>query len=90
MVREFTVGTDRSFAATFMFHRNGRATDEVLNGLTGVITATSNRRLTGDPQSTAERAIDGDTSTAWTTPFSNVVGSRIQIPLDSSTPTRPW
>ena len=60
MVRDFTIGTDRRFAATFTLHRNDRATDDVLNRLAGVATATSNRRLTGDPQSTAAHAIDGD------------------------------
>ena len=53
----------------------------------GVGAATSNRRLTGDPSSTAAHAIDGDPSTAWTSPFSDVVGSRSQIPLDPTVPT---
>ncbi|MEP7202961.1 MAG: alpha-(1-_3)-arabinofuranosyltransferase family protein [Ilumatobacteraceae bacterium] len=82
LVRDITVGTDRSFVTTLTLHRNDRATDDVLNKLAGVATATSNRRLVGDPHSTAARAIDGDTSTAWTSPFFNVVGSRLQIPLD--------
>jgi arabinofuranan 3-O-arabinosyltransferase len=84
MIREFTVPSDRKFNAEFTIRRDARASDEVLNRLDGVETATSNRRLTGDPQSSAVHAIDGDTTTSWTSPFSNVIGSTLQIPLDPS------
>ena len=67
--------------------RNDRAADDVLNRLAGVATATSNRRLTGDPQSTGAHAIDGDATTAWTTPFSNAVGSTLQVPLNPEVST---
>jgi arabinofuranan 3-O-arabinosyltransferase len=84
MIREFTVPTDRDFNTGFTLRRDARASDEVLNRLAGTETATSNRRLTGDPRSTAAKAIDGDQTTAWTSPFSNVIGSTLQIPLDPS------
>ena len=87
IVRDFTLGSDRDFSAHITLRRDARATDDVLNRLAGVATATSNRRLTGDPQSTGVHAIDGDTTTAWTTPFSNVVGSRLQVPLDPAVST---
>ncbi|MEY2524620.1 MAG: arabinofuranan 3-O-arabinosyltransferase, partial [Ilumatobacteraceae bacterium] len=82
IVRDFTLGSDRDFSAHVTLRRNARAADDVLNRLAGVTTATSNRRLTGDPQSTGAHAIDGDAATAWTTPFSNVVGSTLQVPLN--------
>ena len=66
IIREFALGSARSFTAQFVIRRNARTTDDVLNHLAGVDTATSNRRLTGDPQSTAAHAVDGDQATAWT------------------------
>jgi arabinofuranan 3-O-arabinosyltransferase len=87
IVRNFTLGSDRDFSAHVTLRRNDRAADDILNGLAGVATATSNRRLTGDPQSTGVHAIDGNPTTAWTTPFSSVVGSRLQVPLDPAVST---
>ncbi|MEP7112623.1 MAG: alpha-(1-_3)-arabinofuranosyltransferase family protein [Ilumatobacteraceae bacterium] len=87
LVREFELGTDRRFDAQFVVRRNARASDEVLNLLAGVSGATSNRRLTGDPNSTAAHAVDGDPTTAWTSPFSDVIGSTLTIPLDPSQAT---
>ena len=60
----------------------------MLNRLAGVDTATSNRRLEGDPGSTAAHAFDGDTATAWTSPFSDIVGSALTtalVPSESTT-----
>jgi arabinofuranan 3-O-arabinosyltransferase len=87
IVRELTTGTDRDFAARVTLRLDARASDEVLNQLAGLVTAVSNRRLTGDPQATALHAIDGDASTAWTSPFSNAIGSTLTIPLDPATAT---
>ncbi len=87
VVREFTLDSDRSLAARFTLRRNARTSDDVINHLAGVDTATSNRRLTGDPGSTAAHAIDGDPVTAWTSPFSNVIGSTLTIALDSAVAT---
>jgi arabinofuranan 3-O-arabinosyltransferase len=84
VVREFTMPSPREMSATFTLHRNDRAPDDVLNQLAGVETATSNRRLTGDPGSTASHAIDGNPATAWTSPFSDVIGSALTIPLNPS------
>ncbi len=87
LVRDFTLGSARDLAPTFTLRRNARASDEMLNGLAGVVTATSNRRLTGDPGSTAAHAVDGDLTTAWTSPFSDVVGSTLTVPLDPTVTT---
>ncbi len=86
LVRAFQLGTDRTLAARITLRRDARASDDVLNTLAGEATATSNRRLTGDPRSTAAEAIDGDPATAWTSPFSNAVGSTLTVPLDPSMP----
>jgi arabinofuranan 3-O-arabinosyltransferase len=87
LLRQFTLGSARDFDATLTIRRNARADDETLNRLAGVDTATSNRRLTGDPRSTAVHAVDGDTTTAWTSPFSDIIGSTLNIPLDPTVPT---
>ncbi len=87
LLRQFTLASARDFAATVTVRRNARASDATLNGLAGVDTATSNRRLTGDPHSIGARAVDGDPATAWTSPFSDVIGSSLNIPLDPTVPT---
>jgi arabinofuranan 3-O-arabinosyltransferase len=87
LFRQFTLGSARDFDATVTIRRNARASDETLNRLAGVDAATSNRRLTGDPGSTAAHAVDGDIATAWTSPFSDVIGSTLNIPLDPIVPT---
>ncbi len=81
IIREFALETGRRFESQFVIRLAARASDEVLNQLAGVSAATSNRRLIGDPQSTASHAVDGDPATAWTSPFSDVVGSTLTIPL---------
>ncbi|MGZ4723620.1 MAG: alpha-(1-_3)-arabinofuranosyltransferase domain-containing protein, partial [Ilumatobacteraceae bacterium] len=82
LIRAFTLGSARSLVGTITLRRDARAPDDVLNTLAGVQTATANRRLTGDPHSRAAEAIDGDPATAWTSPFSDVVGSTLNVPLD--------
>ena len=87
MIRRFDLGSGRRFTAQFVLRRDSRASDDVLNRLAGVETATSNRRLEGDPKSTAAYAFDGDPNTAWTSPFSDVVGSTLTVPLVPSEST---
>ncbi len=89
MIRAFTLGSVRGLVGTITLRRDARAPDAVLNTLAAVQTATANRRLTGDPHSTAAEAIDGDPATAWTSPFSDVVGSTLKVPLDAALPTSP-
>ena len=81
IIRELVLESDRRFDSQFVLRLNARAADQVLNDLAGVTAATSNRRLIGDPRSTARHAVDGDPATAWTSPFSDVVGSTLSIPL---------
>ncbi|MEY2554113.1 MAG: arabinofuranan 3-O-arabinosyltransferase, partial [Ilumatobacteraceae bacterium] len=86
LMRAFTLGFDRSLTAVVTLRVDGRAADSVLEQLAGITTATSNRRLTGDPHATGAAAVDGDPNTSWTSPFSNAVGSRLDVPLDPTTP----
>jgi arabinofuranan 3-O-arabinosyltransferase len=87
LIRSFDLSAQRTLAAQFSLRRDARAPDNVLDALAGVRTATSNRRLIGDPDAIASKAVDGDLSTAWTSPFSNVIGSTLDVPLDPSKPT---
>ncbi len=87
LIRSFKLGAQRNLAVQFTLRRDARASDNVLNALASVQAATSNRRLTGDPSASASAAVDGDPSTAWTSPFSNVVGSILDVPLDPARPT---
>ncbi|MEO8264641.1 MAG: alpha-(1-_3)-arabinofuranosyltransferase family protein [Ilumatobacteraceae bacterium] len=81
IIRQFDLDANRRFTPQIVLRRDARAPDDVLNRLAGVDSATSNRRLIGDPQSTAAHAIDGDPTTAWTSPFSDIGGSTLTIPL---------
>ena len=87
LIRQFTLATDRNLTTRFTLRRDDRSSDDVMNQMAAVVTATSNRRLTGDPGSTAAHAIDGDPTTGWTSPFSDVIGSTVTIPLVASEAT---
>ena len=82
--REFTLTTARAFDVTVTLRRNDRAGDAVLDALDHVSGATADRRLAGVPAARGRFAADGDTTTAWTSPFADVVGSTITLPLDGS------
>ena len=86
--REFTIAADHTFDTTVVLRRNDRAADAVLDALDGIGGATADRRLTGVPSARGRFATDGDPATAWTSPFSDAVGSTLTVPLDGATPLR--
>ncbi len=82
--REFTLATDHEFDVTVTLQQNDRAADAVLDRLDLVSGAvTSNRRLTGVPSARGYFAADGNLDTAWTSPFTDSVGSTLTVPLNS-------
>ncbi|MBI4936268.1 MAG: DUF3367 domain-containing protein [Actinobacteria bacterium] len=83
MVRQFDTSSTRSMELTVTLHRHDRATDDLLNQLEGVEGAVADQRLTGDPSARGIYAADGDTATAWTSPFGRAVGSTVHFPLDA-------
>ena len=83
LVRQFDTSTSRAMEVTVTLHRNDRAADDVLNQLDAVEGAVADTRLTGDPASRGIFAADGDSSTAWTSPFGRAIGSIIRFPLDA-------
>ncbi|MBI4884584.1 MAG: DUF3367 domain-containing protein [Actinobacteria bacterium] len=82
--REFTLPAAHDFALTATLHRNDRASDAVLDSLDRIRGATANRRLTGVPAARGRFAVDGDSSTAWTSPFGQAVGSTLFVPLNGT------
>lgn len=80
--REFTLPADHEFQVTVALQRNDRASDQVLAALDNTAGATANRRLSGVPAAAGRYAVDGDTNTAWTSPFGDAVGSALTIPLN--------
>lgn len=82
LVREFVLPVARSGTLTATLRLDRRAGDDVLAGVAGNTgVPTSNRRLTGVASAGAAAAVDGDPTTAWTTPFGSAIGSSITIPL---------
>ena len=87
LVREFALPVARSGEVTATLRLSRRAPDALLaaiGGSSGV--ATSSARLAGVPTAGAVAALDGDTATAWTTPFGGALGSSITIPLVPDAP----
>jgi arabinofuranan 3-O-arabinosyltransferase len=72
LARMFTLPTDRTFALAGTAHVSDKVSDatvdDLLDGPQTVI-ATSSRRLPGDLDARASRAIDGDPSTWWSPGF---------------------
>jgi arabinofuranan 3-O-arabinosyltransferase len=84
MNRSFSLSTDRSFTVAVQLRLAARARDELLNQLVGTTGPIADRRLTGDPWSRGVYAADGDVESAWTSPFSEALGSRLTFTSDSS------
>ena len=84
LVREFQSPGVRTYSAAITLRRDARATDQTLTAVDGVEGAVASRRLVGDPASRGASATDGDPDTAWTSPFTDVVGSTLTVGLDSS------
>lgn len=82
MIREFTLPTERTFEVTATLQRNSRAADAVQNELDGISgEVVANRHLMGVPSARGWFAVDGDPTSAWTSPFVDAVGSTLTVPL---------
>ena len=86
LTRAFDVPAGREFDLAGTARISTTAPDELVDQLLGIpgadaggVTASSSARLPGDLQARASSAIDGDPSTAWTTPFANPVGQSIEV-----------
>src|SRR5262249_4669486 len=86
LTRAFDVPAERDFALAGPARLSTDTPDEHVDQLLGVppaagggVTARSSARLPGDLQARASSAVDGDPSTAWTTPFATPVGQWTEI-----------
>ena len=86
LTRAFDVPAGREFGLGGTARISTAAPDELVDQLVGVpgadaggITARSSARLPGDLQARASSAVDGDPSTAWTTPFATPVGQWMEV-----------
>ncbi|MEO6156618.1 MAG: hypothetical protein ABIQ39_03200, partial [Ilumatobacteraceae bacterium] len=89
LVRQFDLPTARTVQPSITLRVDHRAADSVLATLTGHSETIANRRLTGDTAAAGWYATDGDPSTAWTSPFADVVGSSLTLRLDPDVPLGP-
>ncbi len=80
LVRDFFVPDSRAFALSGEARTSGQASEEQLAEIfSDPIRAVADRRLGGSPSSRGAAAIDGDPTTAWQTPFDEVVGATLTI-----------
>jgi hypothetical protein len=86
LVRELRVPTARSFDVRGSARLSPSAPDDVIDALLGLapasaggVTASSSARLAGSVQARASSALDGDATTAWTTPFGDPTGQWIDV-----------
>jgi arabinofuranan 3-O-arabinosyltransferase len=86
LTRAFDVPAAREFDLAGTARISTAAPDDLVDQLLGIpgagaggVTASSSARLPGDLQARASSAVDGDPSTAWTTPFANPVGQWMEV-----------
>jgi arabinofuranan 3-O-arabinosyltransferase len=86
LTRAFDVPGQRDFRLTGTARISTATPDELVDELLGVpgsgpggVTARSSARLPGTVEARASSAVDGDPTTAWTTPFGAPVGQWIEI-----------
>ena len=91
--RRVEMPRSRSFAMTGTARVNPNAPDQVLDEVLGTdlgrASAGSSGHLEGDLGSRASRALDGDASTAWRSPFGPSEGRHLQVDLPERRPVGP-
>ena len=82
MSRQILVPTARSFGVGAEARLSSAAPDEVIDhdlGYRGDVRVSASARLPGAPRDRASAAVDGDPTTAWVTPFVEVVGQSVMV-----------
>ena len=85
--RLFDIDTARSMTITATLRLDTTADDGLLAAFLGPGAATSSTRLPGDPSAAGRSAVDGDLSTAWTSPFGAPTDATLEVALDDSLDT---
>jgi arabinofuranan 3-O-arabinosyltransferase len=86
--RIVTVPSTQVFALTGEARLAGRANERLLSNLTNFNLARSSHHMFGSAHSIASHALDGDPTTAWTTPLDQTVGSEIFFTLNAPNSAR--
>lgn len=85
LARAFTLPTSRTFSTSGQARVNPNAPDSVLDTVLGTtapgVTFSASAHLAGDTAARASSAFDGDTTTAWSTPFGDPTGQWLQASL---------
>jgi arabinofuranan 3-O-arabinosyltransferase len=86
LTRVFDVPTEREFNLAGTARVSTATPDELVDSLVGLqqvaaggVTARSSARLPGDLQARASSAVDGDPTTAWSTPFGSPTGQWVEV-----------
>ncbi len=81
LLRSFSLDTPRQFDADITLRLDRAADDHAIAALLSEAdpgaTPTANRRLTGSVEARGTAALDGDTETAWVTPFDGALGAAL-------------
>nr|WP_249419858.1 alpha-(1->3)-arabinofuranosyltransferase family protein [Rhabdothermincola salaria] len=92
MARIVDVPTPRAFGIGGEARLEASASEELLDALLGIpsaaqggVTATASDSLPGDLTARAHAAVDGDPTTAWSTPFAGIDGQWLDIALPAPT-----
>lgn len=86
--RIVTVPSSQVFALSGNARLAGRASERVLSSVTNFNLARSSHHMFGSAYSIASHALDGDQTTAWTTPLDQSVGSEIFFTLNAPATSR--
>lgn len=86
--RIIALPSQQTFSVSGRGQLSGRATEAVLSRFTQLALASSSSRVFGSANSVASLAVDGDTNTAWITPFDTTTGSQISLSLSPSSVSR--
>lgn len=83
LARRFDLPAARTFEVSGTVRLSSAATDDLLAATLGEsAVARADRRLPGAPGAGAVAAVDDDPDTAWSTPFDDVIGARLEVRLD--------
>jgi arabinofuranan 3-O-arabinosyltransferase len=83
LIRSFALSVPRRFDADVTLRLDHDAADRaiaaLLSGTVPTATPTADRRLTGSFAARGAAAVDGDTETAWVTPFDGAIGATLSF-----------
>lgn len=80
IVREFDLPATTTVRPSVEVRFDLRASDAVIADFLGAEVATADRRLTGITAAAGWSALDGDSNTAWQSPFAGALGATITVP----------